>query len=1234
MQKPKNILSLISLGLLALFSFLPSRLSAANQAENFKDGSVYVSNPSPCLGQTITLFATVLNTDYPTDGAGQVDIKAEMVGSSSYPGCGTSTTTVLANRWWVVYNSTTGTTPATPATDYNSIGQGGNGYQISGLPSGNPTWSTEQIQVPILISNTAAALGSNYLMVYLKGNYVDPTSATGFDDEVCIPLNIGSTGCAAPAPSGNLYKRVVGTAGNGNIMVYWLDYNFFNDTNLTITDAIPACETILAYAPNPKDGSMPTPAGNSITWTLPDASATSTPYPLESQGSVWVEVQVGAGCTYPLNNTATYAGANGLAGSSNTLSQDDGQNIILTKQEFDVNYNPISSASNVTKGAGINYVLQYNISGQVLKCFDPFNYTAGTATPAANASPSWSTGGLWMADSQTGSQGATQWNIVSYSGDRALQFIPVNTNDYRCLFYTCSAASAQVAACTNVEIISDVRLDDATNQGQDVGIWVQNDNATCASGYMLVLSGDANAGAAANSHMAIQRNNGTCGSGCCNWTGCCPTSTFFSGQWYTADVLETKPGVIYAKFWQRGTPEPVGWMLSYSDGTPLACPGASNHIGLGGQGAKTEFDNFHVVVPVAVTNASVWDTVPASIGFQSTAPAATGQPGVGTSGGLIHWDFTGSNFGAIAGVLYAGQGSFTWTGVAECPAGSPVLNNGMIGGVIGAAAMQSSSNTVTLNINCGGTPTDTPTSTVTPTSTSTRTPTPTYTATPTQTDTATQTDTVTQSDTPTPSSTQSDTPTQTDTATQTDTKTCTATQTDTVTIGPSPTDTVTSTVTPTYSATPTATDTRTATPTSTQTITFTATFTATPTSTITFTRTITPIATFTDTPTYTDTPSVTETPSSTSTQTVTSTITFTRTETVTATPTPTFSDTKTATDTRTETATRTASATVTVSPTITLTPVPMPFELTVTIYNSAGEMVRGLYNGPIAVLPTSINLSSSSSPDGNILATGGTLTLSLPGQLGASGSSSLAWNGTNDQSQPVSDGVYTFQLQMVDQYGHISTLDQQVTVMDTQGQNELAVYNSAGELVYRELLTRFNSSIVSFTVKHAAFVGAFDSSGSPLTGSGLQITYKDINDSPYADTWYGVGMDGQALSSGVYTVQLLRTVGTSTSILESQQVTLIRRGPQVGSGAHVAPNPIMGGGMAVLSFSPSIGAIAQAQVFSLASERVLIKSGPSESGQLAIDTSHLAPGVYVIEFTKVQNNSVIVRTLVKMAIIR
>jgi hypothetical protein len=565
-------------------------------------------------------------------------------------------------------------------------------------------------------------------MVYLKGNYVDPTSTTGFDDEICLPITVGSSGCSNPAPSGTVSARVAGTASNGNIMVYWLDYNFFNDTGLSITDAIPACETILAYSPSPT-GAAATVAGNTITWAVPDASLSATPYPLESIGSVWVEVQVGSGCGYPLCDQAAFAGAGGLAGSSNSLCQANGQNVLLSKQQYDASFNQLSNGSSVTAGATVNYVLNYSISGAQLKCFDPFNYTVATSTPAANASPAWSSN--WMADSQTGAQGASQWNIASINNDTCLQFVPASASDFRELYYTCGTAAAQVASCTNIDIVADVRLDDPANQGLDAGIWVQSDNASCPAGYMLVLSGDDSAGNAVG-HMAIQRMIGTCGSGCCNWVGAAPNAVMYSQVWYTAEVLETSPGVIYAKFWQRGTPEPTGWMLSYTDSAPLACPGASNHIGVGGLGGQTEFDNFQVSTASSVSNASIWDTVPSGIGFQSSTPVATGQPAVGSSNSLVHWDFTGSNYGAVDGELLAGSGSFTWSGLAECPVTGQIANVAAIGGIVGASSTQAYSNIVTLGLACG-TSTITPSVTGTPSltalpGTATFTPTPTQTA--------------------------------------------------------------------------------------------------------------------------------------------------------------------------------------------------------------------------------------------------------------------------------------------------------------------------------------------------------------------------------------------------------------------------------------------------------------------------------------------------------------------------
>ena len=70
----------------------------------------------------------------------------------------------------------------------------------------------------------------------------------------------------------------------------------------------------------------------------------------------------------------------------------------------------------------------------------------------------------------------------------------------------------------------------------------------------------------------------------------------------------------------------------------------------------------------------------------------------------------------------------------------------------------------------------------------------------------------------------------------------------------------------------------------------------------------------------------------------------------------------------------------------------MPYAVTVTIYNEAGELVKGLYNGGAASQPYGVDIRAGAS--GLVFnVTGGGLTLS-----------GLAWNLANDNGQMVSGG--------------------------------------------------------------------------------------------------------------------------------------------------------------------------------------------------------------------------------------
>jgi hypothetical protein len=587
--------------------------------------------------------------------------------------------------------------------------------------------------------------------------------------------------------------------------------------------------------------------------------------------------------------------------------------------------------------------------------------------------------------------------------------------------------------------------------------------------------------------------------------------------------------------------------------------------------------------------------------------------------------------------------------------------------------------------NSCGTPSFTPTRTQTPTSTATlsntpspthtpsRTntvnPSPTYTATatvtPSATRTITQTSTSTISFTPTRTATESRTatpsitdtntpgPTATYTVTRSNTATNTATFTPSATPSgtpsrtatPSVTDTNTPGPTPTYTVTPSSTATRTSTPTHTLTSSHTSTRTATGTVTETMafspTNTATITATRTATPTYTSTASQTGTPTETASRTATATYTptvsssATPTETPSRTATPTYTQTATLSATPTITFTFTDSPTFTESPTLRPTLPPVPYQLQVMLYNSAGERVKLLYEGAAQTLPLDINLSAQ------LLQTGGgaSVELDMGGRL-AGGQTLLSWFGDNDNGQGVRGGVYYFKLEYLDTFGSKTSYVKSVQVIEGQGANFMAVYNSAGEEVYRRSVGSPGTTYSSFSLDANPDGGvalSYDSAGAslnPLTGT---LVDGQGNQVPFS--WDGRNSQGLPLASGVYSVRLVNESQGGTQVV-ARQVTLIK---DVDAGLpfdpFIAPNPIIPGNFGVptrLCVTYPAGALlsARANFYNQAGERVAQGDDVAAGGKLWIDYGQLASGVYLVEVEGRYNSGALYRKVLKLAIVR
>lgn len=553
--------------------------------------------------------------------------------------------------------------------------------------------------------------------------------------------------------------------------------------------------------------------------------------------------------------------------------------------------------------------------------------------------------------------------------------------------------------------------------------------------------------------------------------------------------------------------------------------------------------------------------------------------------------------------------------------------------------------------------TATPTQTPSPTLTRTPTPTATFTPTLTRSPTSTNTSTVTPGSTPTLTATLTATRTATSTFTSSFTLTSSATPTSTctVTLTRTPTMTPTLTFTETKTITPGPTPTYTATPSVTSTVTFTSTVTLTRTPTLTpsptynDTETITPgpspSFTLTKTPTLTATPTSTATltssptspftPSYTSTFSATRSWTPTLTMTATYTPSPTpsltatQSVTRTQTPTHTPTSTHTPTRTVTPTPTqsysFTPTPIPMPFEIWLSVYNSAGELVHTICHGPSSVLPTEIGL-----PEKSLALGGSALQVSLPGVQAAN--SGLYWDGSNDQGQGVTQGTYYIKLETKDAFGKITAMIEPVQVTDARPTQYLAIYNASAE---RVRLIPLPSTVALNGISLDNEVLALSEDPQNSTQGGLKMKLRSSSGS-YPSTWDGKNDAGQHVDSGVYSIVLLSRQGIGETRIESKSVQVLRASEaNPAESAHPLTNPLPASAKTLqISYSTLSGGTGQALLYNLAGEKVTSGIDSNSSGSVVLPLNGLGGGIYVVRFEIKKGPRVTGHKNLKIAILR
>jgi hypothetical protein len=294
----------------------------------------------------------------------------------------------------------------------------------------------------------------------------------------------------------------------------------------------------------------------------------------------------------------------------------------------------------------------------------------------------------------------------------------------------------------------------------------------------------------------------------------------------------------------------------------------------------------------------------------------------------------------------------------------------------------------------------------------------------------------------------------------------------------------------------------------------------------------------------------------------------------------------------------------------------MGLNIVVSVFNSNGERVALLYSGGVSMLGAAPALLGSAVQPGFVGA-----SLLFDGIL-QSGANQVAWLGMNDSGAPVAGGVYTFQVNATDSFGRVSSYSIPINVIQPVGDNEINIFNSAGELVYHESFRSLTVSATELQLNDNAF--------SPQQGK-LNGTLRSSNGAQVPWSWDGRASDGHLVAPGIYTVQLVNVQAGQGGRTELKQVQVLTA-PE---GLDPSPKLLSLGGALILRFDPTVMRSApQLRLYNLAGELVPGRQSLSAAGEMTVVLPQAASGVYVLVMDYESPSGTRQRRILKTALVK
>jgi uncharacterized repeat protein (TIGR01451 family) len=471
----------------------------------------------------------------------------------------------------------------------------------------------------------------------------------------------------------------------GDLVLYSINYTYWNG-QLTLTDTIPGGGDLqlVSFGPTGMTGGTVTgpvigATSGSFSWALPDR----TGMPGTASGTVWMLYRETAnpptmGKNYANNAQGTMSGVANQNAVANCIV---GQAAITIKKA--------QSEANPNYGDMITYYLTYNVNGMQLVAYQSIDDlplgtygsmagTTGTAPPGWQFAPQNGVNGLWTISD------------ACNTGDRIITGQVDTVSTYPGLLYQ---GVAGTALCSGI-IYGEAYINPGTYEGADALMFFRNDGVVGGKAYALVISVDKNIGGYTGGNIDFQACTPTCLWPVPTIIGGNPVIT--SNKWWSMKVWIDPANQYHfrAKAWPRGSPEPAGYQIDWTDPNGAAngmdCTnGTAWKAGFGEQGGdvssgwvQDSYNNFEIFNPRVSASTVVWDTVPNAVGGTSDGSVTY----VGSQGPYVfagNAQVTKWNLGSVSNE----GGTFTWWGtVNTC---NPITNQGFINGAAPEVAQSS-----------------------------------------------------------------------------------------------------------------------------------------------------------------------------------------------------------------------------------------------------------------------------------------------------------------------------------------------------------------------------------------------------------------------------------------------------------------------------------------------------------------------------------------------------------------